>query len=118
MTDCCRWQVPLTFMSGFLGSGKTTTLKHVLENQEGKRVGIIVNDVAEVNIDAKLIRQKKADDNDVGLDLTDTVELENGCACCTAGGDLMDSILKLIRLSIRRGYRWVDVFAVLDILEK
>ncbi len=38
--------------------------------------------------------------------MTDTVELENGCACCTAGGDLMDSILKLVRLSIRRGYKY------------
>jgi G3E family GTPase len=43
---------------------------------------------------------------DQGIDMTDTVELENGCACCTAGGDLMDSILKLIRLSIRRGIKY------------
>ncbi|EKX54518.1 hypothetical protein GUITHDRAFT_99995 [Guillardia theta CCMP2712] len=92
--------VPLTFICGFLGSGKTTMLKHVLENQEGKRVGVIVNDVAEVNIDAKLISKKQMSDEDETY--SDTVELENGCACCTAGGDLMDSILKLIRLSIRR----------------
>ena len=92
--------VPLTFVSGFLGSGKTTMLKHVLENKEGRRVGVVVNDVAEVNIDAKLLARAQMADED--NEYEDTVELENGCACCTAGPDLMDSILKLIRLSIRR----------------
>ncbi|KAJ1473717.1 CobW/HypB/UreG, nucleotide-binding domain-containing protein, partial [Baffinella frigidus] len=97
--------VPLTLLSGFLGAGKTTTLKHVLENREGKRVAVVVNDLAEVNIDFKLLRQKPVGEDD-DLDLDDTVELENGCACCTAGGDLMDSVLKLVRLSIRRGYSY------------
>lgn len=99
-------QVPLTLLSGFLGAGKTTVLKYVLENQEGYRVGVIVNDVAEVNIDAKLIRQRRPTDIVDEADNSDTVELENGCACCTAGPDLMDSILQLVRLSIRRGYRY------------
>jgi hypothetical protein len=92
--------VPLTFVCGFLGAGKTTVLKHVLENQEGKRVGVVVNDMAEVNIDAKLLARRQIASEDSSYE--DTVELENGCACCTAGPDLMDSVLKLIRLSIRR----------------
>ena len=98
----------MTLLSGFLGAGKTTVLKYVLENQEGYRVGVIVNDVAEINIDAKLIRQRKPTDVIDEADNSDTVELENGCACCTAGPDLMDSILQLVRLSIRRGYRCVS----------
>ena len=67
-----------------------------------------MNDVAEVNIDAKLIKQRTAamEEQDRGFDMSDTVELDNGCACCTARADLMDSILKLIRLSMRREIRY------------
>jgi G3E family GTPase len=60
----------------------------------------VVNDVAEVNIDAKLLAHRQMAEEDEAYQ--DTVELENGCACCTLGPDLMDSILKLVRLSLRR----------------
>jgi G3E family GTPase len=75
-------KVPITLLSGFLGTGKTSTLQHLLENNEGVRVGVIVNDVASVNIDAKLV---SGQNNGV-------VEMQNGCACCTLADELLDSV--------------------------
>jgi G3E family GTPase len=87
-------------LAGFLGSGKTTTLKYVLENKVDVRVGIIVNDVASVNIDAKLISQRsetgiteQGKASEGGL----LVELQNGCACCSLAGELFDSIESLLQ---------------------
>jgi G3E family GTPase len=71
--------VPISLLSGFLGSGKTTILKEILENKGGVRVGVIVNDVAAVNIDAKLIRDRSSSGirtkSGQGVEF---VELENG----------------------------------------
>eukprot|EP00521_Asterionellopsis_glacialis_P006347 CAMPEP_0195282502 /NCGR_PEP_ID=MMETSP0707-20130614/1339_1 /TAXON_ID=33640 /ORGANISM="Asterionellopsis glacialis, Strain CCMP134" /LENGTH=579 /DNA_ID=CAMNT_0040341473 /DNA_START=91 /DNA_END=1830 /DNA_ORIENTATION=- len=78
--------IPITLLSGFLGSGKTTTLKHLLENTDGVKIGVIVNDVAEVNIDAKL----------VAADNQGTIELQNGCACCSLADELLVSVENLI----------------------
>ena len=80
-------KIPIHLLAGFLGSGKTTTLKHLLENTEDKRLGVIVNDVASVNIDAKLIN-KRADNG--------VVELQNGCACCSLADELLTSIENLL----------------------
>ena len=78
-------QVPMTMISGFLGSGKTTLLRYLLENQANMKFGVIVNDVATINVDAKLIRNDRNRGRDQQLnstaDLTDTIELANGCAC-------------------------------------
>jgi hypothetical protein len=72
-------KVPISILSGFLGSGKTTLLKELLENKGGLRVGVIVNDVAAVNIDAKLIRDRSSSGirtkSGQGVEF---VELENG----------------------------------------
>ena len=82
-------RVPITLLSGFLGSGKTSLLQHVLTNKEGLRVGVIVNDMASVNVDAKLVSRA----SDGGGDF---VELANGCMCCTMADELFTSVAQLM----------------------
>lgn len=83
--------IPVSLLTGYLGAGKTTLLNHVLKNQEGYKVAVIVNDIGEVNIDASLIQRGGAITQEDG----ELVPLQNGCICCTLKVDLMKQIVEL-----------------------
>ena len=96
--------IPITLLSGFLGAGKTTMLRHILTNKQGVRVGVIVNDVADINIDAKLVRnQDKAGEGLVDEDAAETFELQNGCACCSVSDELFQSLDRMVARAEERG---------------
>ncbi|MBP5648771.1 MAG: GTP-binding protein [Clostridia bacterium] len=85
--------IPITLITGYLGSGKTTLINHLLKNTEGYKMAVIVNDIGEVNIDASLIEN--------GGIVTETdenlVALQNGCICCTLRKDLIEQLAELCK---------------------
>jgi G3E family GTPase len=87
-TNGCRATslVPLTIIGGFLGSGKTSLVNHILYHSDGRRVAVLVNDFGSINMDAKLIVAVEGE----------TISLANGCVCCTIRDDLLREVIKLL----------------------
>ena len=79
--------IPITILSGFLGAGKTSLLNHILHGNHGLRVGVLVNDFGEINIDAELVAGVSGN----------SVSLSNGCVCCSIRDDLVESTLQLVQ---------------------
>ena len=79
-------RIPVTVVTGFLGSGKTTLINRILAEQHGRKIAVIVNEFGEVSIDGQLIIQD---------DQEELVEFNNGCLCCTVRGDLIDTLDRL-----------------------
>jgi len=85
--------VPITLITGYLGSGKTTLINHILRNAKNHKMAVIVNDLGEVNIDAELIEKNgivSSQDNNL-------VSLQNGCICCTLKKDLIEQLADLVQ---------------------
>ncbi len=98
-------RIPVTILTGFLGAGKTTLLNHLLHGGHGRRIAVLVNDFGAVNIDAQLI---------VGVEGEDTVNLANGCICCTIRDDLYRAVLEICQRSDPPEYILVETSGVSD----
>ena len=87
-------EIPVLLLTGYLGSGKTTLVNHILSNERGIKFAVIVNDIGEVNIDARLIQQGGI----VGKKDDSLVALQNGCICCTLKADLIQQVFELMKM--------------------
>jgi len=97
-------RLPVTLVTGFLGSGKTTLVNHILSNRQGVRAAVLVNELGEIGIDNELIIA--AEDG--------MIELSNGCICCSVNNDLVDSIVRVLGRPGRIDHLIVETTGVAD----
>jgi G3E family GTPase len=96
--------IPITVVAGFLGSGKTTLINHILEGDHGRKIAVLVNDFGSINIDAELITE-------LGDEM---VSLANGCICCSIRSDLISAVLKMADLPERPEHIVIESSGVAD----
>lgn len=89
-------KIPVTVITGFLGSGKTTTIRHLLQNNQGRRIAVLVNEFGEVGIDGELLRSCQTCDEDGDVN-NNIVELANGCLCCTVQEEFLPTMQQLLQ---------------------
>lgn len=90
-------KIPVTVITGFLGAGKTTLIRHLMQNPQGKRLAILVNEFGTVGVDGDILKSC-ADDN---CPVENIVELANGCICCTVADDFIPTIEALMAMPVR-----------------
>ena len=95
MNDLAK--IPVTVITGFLGSGKTTLIRHLMQNSQGKRLAILVNEFGDVGIDGDILKSCA----DANCPVENIVELANGCICCTVADDFIPTIEALLALPVR-----------------
>ena len=86
-------RIPATVITGFLGSGKTTLIRHIISHAAGKRLALIVNEFGDIGMDAAMLGDCAAE----GCKIDDIIELANGCICCTVADDFLPSMQKLLK---------------------
>jgi cobalamin biosynthesis protein CobW len=87
-------KIPVTVITGFLGSGKTTLIRHLLENNQGRRIAVLVNEFGEMGIDGELLKSCQVCPED---ETSNIVELTNGCLCCTVQEEFLPTMLELLK---------------------
>ncbi|GAB1479787.1 cobalamin biosynthesis protein CobW [Paracoccaceae bacterium] len=95
MTDLIK--IPVTVITGFLGAGKTTLIRHLMQNPQGKRLAILVNEFGTVGVDGDILKSCA----DASCPVENIVELANGCICCTVADDFIPTIEALMALPQR-----------------
>ena len=90
-------KIPVTVITGFLGSGKTTLIRHLLQHNQGRRIAVVVNEFGELGIDGELLRDCQICPDEETNSAANIVELTNGCLCCTVQEEFLPTMLQLLQ---------------------
>ncbi|WP_250125647.1 cobalamin biosynthesis protein CobW [Chroococcidiopsis sp. CCMEE 29] len=100
-------KIPVTVITGFLGSGKTTLIRHLLQHNQGKRIAVLVNEFGELGIDGELLRSCQICPEDADSEVN-IVELTNGCLCCTVQEEFLPMMLTLLQRRDKLDYILIE----------